>query len=129
MAAKKHHCSVVVNFLGPSAKLLTADLPTLRDILKQCQLLLECRVGPRNIYNVSDMASDVLPLILSVWNRANAKLVQRPIRLSDEVLIEKIKQKYIAHKYCREKCQGAKTGKSGFLSGRGQALQHPCLWM
>ena len=94
MAAKKHHCSVVVNFLGPSAKLLTANLPTLQDILKQCQLLRERSVSSRNVYNVSDMASDVLPLILNVWNRANAKLVQCPIRLSDDVLKEKIKRKW-----------------------------------
>ena len=94
MAAKKHHGSTIVNFLYPSAELPTADFPTLQGILKQCQLLRERSVGSRNIYNVNNMVSDVLPLILNVWNRANTKLVQRPICLSDEVLIEKIKRKW-----------------------------------
>ena len=41
------------------------------------------------------MASDALPLILNVWNRANAKLAQLLIRLSDDVLIQKIKRKWM----------------------------------
>ena len=94
MAAKKHHGCAVVNFLGPFAELPIAKLPTFRDILKQCQLLRERYVGSRNIYYVNDMASDVLPLILDVWNRANAKLVQCPIRLSNEALVENIKRKW-----------------------------------
>ena len=93
MAAKKHHKSVVVNFIGPSAELPTADLLTIWDVLKQCQLLRERTVGPNNFYPVNDMVSDVLPLILNVWKRANAKLVQHPICLSDDVLCQRIKRK------------------------------------
>ena len=94
MASKKHHASTIVKFLGPSADLPPADLPTLRDVLKQCQLLRERHVGPSYNYELSDMASDVLPLIIAIWNRANAKLSQPPVRVSDQALKDRIKAKW-----------------------------------
>ena len=94
MAAKNHHASTIVNYLGPSAELPLADLPTLRDVLKQGQLLRERHLGPNSKYEVSDMASDLLPLIIAVWNRANAKLVDPAIRVSDKKLKDKIQKKW-----------------------------------
>ena len=91
MASKKHHASTVVNYLGPSAELPLADLPTLRDVLKQCQLLRERHLGN---YEVATMASDVLPLIIAVWHRANAKLVDPPIRTTDKALKKRIVDKW-----------------------------------
>ena len=40
------------------------------------------------------MAADVLPLILDVWKRANAKLVALPNRISDDSLICKVERKW-----------------------------------
>ena len=70
-----------------------ADLPTLRDVLKQCQLLLE-RHSSLNAYGSLAMAADVLPLFLDVWKRANAKLVALPIQISDDSLIRKVERKW-----------------------------------
>ena len=92
--ASKHHASSIVKYLGPSAELPVADLPTLRDVLKQCQLLRERRVGPNSKYELPNMASNVLPLILSVWNRANANLVKLPIRVTDKSLTNRIQAKW-----------------------------------
>ena len=94
MAAKKHHASNIVQFLGPSAELPPADLPTLRDVLKQCQLLRERHVGTTNNYELSDMASDTLPLLKAVWNRANAKLIQPQVCVCDKALKDRIKAKW-----------------------------------
>ena len=95
MAAKKHHGSAIVTYLGPSSPLPLADLPTLRDILKQCQLLREQYTGEniRN-YSVAQMSSDVLPLILGVYERAHADFVQIPIRFSDGVIMERIQRRW-----------------------------------
>ena len=89
MAAKKHHGSTIVTFLCPSAELPTAELPTLQDILKQCQLLPERFKQHLQI----DSAQQVLPLYLIFWNRTNAKLVQLPIRQTDKVLVQLIVDK------------------------------------
>ena len=94
MAAKKHHGSAIVNFLGPSAKLSVANLPTLWDVLKQCQLLRKRHVGPANTYSVSTMAADVVPLILAVRKRANAKLIQLPICVNDDTIQKRIVRKW-----------------------------------
>ena len=92
MASKKSHCSAIVQYLGPSAPLPVSDLPTLRDVLKHCQLHRERFVGPMTNYPVSTMVADVLPLILQVWTRANAKLVDIPVRVTDFSIMEKIKR-------------------------------------
>ena len=94
MASKKHHSSPVVKYLGASAELPTADLPTLRDVLKKCQLLRERFAGPANMYEVSAMVADVLPLVLDIWKRANVKLVELPVRHNDFALAERIKRNW-----------------------------------
>ena len=86
MATKKHHGNAIVKYLGPSAELPIADLPTLRDVFKQCQLLRERHVGPTSSYKLETMAADVVPLILNIWRRANAKLVEIPIRNTEFAL-------------------------------------------
>ena len=95
MATKKHHGSAIVAYLGPSSDLPLADLPTLRDVLKQCQLLREQFIGEniRN-YSIGQMSSDVLPLILRVYERAHADFVQIPIRFSDAVIMERIQRQW-----------------------------------
>ena len=85
----RHHTSGIVNHLGPSAELPVADLPTLQNVLKQCQLLREPHSFLKT-YGSFAMAADVLPLFLDVWKRANAKLVALPIRISDDSLIRKV---------------------------------------
>ena len=95
MASKKHHNnSLIENFIGPSAELPQADLPTLRDVLCQCLLLRERQIASNADYDLLTMASDVLPLILNIWRRANAKFVEVPIRVGTDRLTQKIKTKW-----------------------------------
>ena len=67
MAAKKHHKSPIVTYLGPSAELPQADLPTVRDMLQQCQLLRE-----RQMFCLSSLKSGIatklIKRITSKWN-------------------------------------------------------------
>ena len=93
MVATRHHTSGIVNHLGPSAELPVADLPTLQNVLKQCQLLREPHSFLKT-YGSFAMAADVLPLFLEVWKRANAKLVALPIRISDDSLIGKVERQW-----------------------------------
>ena len=117
MASKKRHTSTIDKYLGPSAPLPLADLPTLRDILKQCQLLRERQIGPTEKYSVTDMASDVLPLIFTVWNRANAKLIELPIRVSDRALTLRIESKWTTlSKIARKKGNVGPKEKQSFES-------------
>ena len=107
MAAKKHHKSPIVTYLGPSAELPQADLPTVRNMLQQCQLLRERQADAIKTYEVADMASDVLPLILEVWHRANAKFIEIPIRVCDKTLIRRITSKWntlFKLAYCKKVC-------------------------
>ena len=94
MASKRHDNTRIVKFIGPSADLPKADLPTLRDILRQCLLLRERQSASNVNYEVITMASDILPLLLVTWHRANAKFVEIPIRTCDDTLIQRIKEKW-----------------------------------
>ena len=95
MAAKKHHGSAIVTYLGSSADLPLADLPTLRDVLRQCQLLRERYVGDNVCnYSVTKMASNVLPLILGFYERAHADFIKIPIRFFDDSIINRIHRQW-----------------------------------
>ena len=74
MAAKKHHRSAIVAYLSSSADLAYANLPTLRNVLCQCQLLRERYIGAKVCnYSVTKMALDVFPLFLGIYERAHAE--------------------------------------------------------
>ena len=77
--------------LGPSAELPVADLPTLRDVLKQCKLLRERNVGVNSEYSVHKMATAAVPLVLDTWRKANAMLVDKDVRKSDKAITAMIK--------------------------------------
>ena len=68
--------------------------PLLQDDLKYCKLLWERYVGPIQEYSVATMAADVLPHILKIWHRADAKLIELPIRIDDDKIARRISCKW-----------------------------------
>ena len=78
------HKSAIGAFLGQSAPFPVSDLPTLRDVLKQCLLLQEMNVKAERNFKIHEMASEVASLILPIWHRANAKLAQPPIAIEKD---------------------------------------------
>ena len=89
--SKQRHNSGITSYLGPSAPLPVSDLPTLRDVLKQCQLLREQNPKSEKDFTIWEMSEQALALILPIWTRANVKLVQEPIRLNDNQIARRIK--------------------------------------
>ena len=93
-SSKQRHKSGITAYLGPSAPLPLTDLPTLRNVLKQCQLLREGNVKARRNYKIPEMALEVTTLILGVWHRANAKLAKTPICIQEQSIAKRIEAKW-----------------------------------
>ena len=93
-SSKHRHKSKIIAYLGPSAPLPVADLPTPRDVLKQCLLIREGNVkAQRNLTN-PEMAAEATPLVLAVWNRANAKLAKLPVSIAERSISKRIETKW-----------------------------------
>ena len=54
--SKPRQKSAIIAYLGPPSSLPVSDLPTLRDVLKQCQLLRELNPNSDRNFTVHDMA-------------------------------------------------------------------------
>ena len=54
--SKPRQKSAIIAYLGPSSSLPVSDLTTLRDVLKQCQLLRELNPNSDRNFTVHDMA-------------------------------------------------------------------------
>ena len=93
-SSKHRHKSGVNAYLGPSAPLPLSDLATLRDVLKQCQLLRECNIKAQRNLKIPEMAAEATTLILSVWHRANAKLATPPICIQESSIAKRIETKW-----------------------------------
>ena len=81
------------DFLGGARPLLLTECPTMRDVLRQAlhlqeQELLVKETDRRN-YPVKEVMSDILPMIKSQWQAANA-MFKHPVIVSDQVILNKI---------------------------------------
>ena len=89
-STKKTATQIWANYsqiIGPSKALPSADLPTLRDILQQVLLLKESR----STQDISvSVFQEVASLVIAIWKRANALLIETDVRISDKTIADKI---------------------------------------
>ena len=77
--AKTRHSSItsISEFIGPGKDFIPSELPTNRAVIQKGILLKEqksitCNLR-QNKYSNRDLASDLIPLVLAQWRKANIK--------------------------------------------------------
>ena len=93
-SSKRHHKSAIAAYLGNSAPLPVSDLPTSRDLLKQCLLLREQNPKDEAAFTVPQMATEAASLAIPVWHRANAKLALPPVCVEKPLLARRLEWKW-----------------------------------
>ena len=93
-SSKRHHKSAIAAYLGNSAPLPVSDLPTSRDILKQCMLLREQNPKDEAAFTVPQMATEAASLAIPVWHRANANLALPPVCVEKPLLARRLEWKW-----------------------------------
>ena len=87
--------SKLKDFVGPGKELNASDAPTLRSIIQKGILIKELAMiqdekGKKRIF-VKDLIRQVAPLVLSLWQKSNAKFCP-PVTITEKALVVKLER-------------------------------------